>query len=86
MKSSLKADDAVIIYYSNNPNLSMETVQKMIQSKAKIEFQKLSDEIKNMNLKNALDIIILNDIARWISTNNSTEIAFITTNDCGYDA
>ncbi len=80
---SLKADDAVIIYYSNNPNLSMETVQKMIQSKAKIEFQKLSDEIKNMNLKNALDIVILNDIARI--SGKKEQIAVIT-NDCGYDA
>ncbi len=80
--NSLKSDDVVIIYYSNNPNLNMETVQKMIQSKAKIEFQKLSDEIKNMNMKNALDIIILNDIARI--TNKNETIAVIT-NDSGYD-
>ena len=80
---SLKTDDVVIIYYSNNPNLNMETVQKMMQSKAKIEFQKLSDEIKNMNLKNALDIVILNDIARITGKN---EIIAIISNDSGYDA
>ena len=79
---SLKSDDVVIIYYSNNPNLNMEIVQKMMQSKAKIEFQKLSDEIKNMNMKNALDIIILNDIARI--TNKNESVAVIT-NDSGYD-
>jgi len=80
---SLKADDVVIIYYSNNPNLNMETVQKMMQSKAKIEFQKLPDEIKNMNLKNALDIIILNDITR-VSGKNETFA--VISNDGGYDA
>ena len=78
---NLKSEDIVSIYYSNNPNLDMETVIKLFHSNAKIDFQKLPDEIKNMNLKNALDIIILNDIGRL---NNSEKVAIIS-NDTGYD-
>ncbi len=78
---NLKSEDIVSIYYSNNPNLDMETVIKLFHSNAKIDFQKLPDEIKNMNLKNALDIIILNDIGRL---NNSEKVVIIS-NDTGYD-
>lgn len=82
---NLKESDMVVIYYSNNPSLNMDTVEKLVQTKAKIEFQKLSDEIKNMNLKNALDIVILNDISRLIS-GQYHEWVVIVSNDGGYDA
>lgn len=81
---NLKESDTVVIYYSNNPSLNMDTVIKISKTKAKIEFQKLSDEIKNMNLKNALDIVILNDISRLIDSQYN-EWIFIISNDSGYD-
>ena len=81
---NLKGSDIVFIYYSNDPSLNMDTVIKIVQTKAKIEFQKLSDEIKNMNLKNALDIVILNDISRIIN-NQCNEWFIIVSNDSGYD-
>lgn len=80
----LLESDIVAIYYSNNPNLNMDTVMKMFQSKAKIKFYKLSDEIKNMNLKNALDIVILYDISRP-SNNQCADWMMIVSNDSGYD-
>ena len=78
----LKAGDTVIIYYSNNPSVSLEIVKKLLQSKAEIYFQKLSNEIKSMNFRNALDIVILNDISR-VSKHQSIAIV---SKDSGYDS
>ena len=61
---NLEESDVVRIYYSNNPSMDIETVKLLLNCKAKIQFVKLADEIKSMNIKNALDIIILNDIDR----------------------
>lgn len=80
----LTASDAARIYYSNNPNLNMDTVIKMMQAQAKIRFHKLSDEIKSMNLKNALDIVILYDISK-LSNEQCSDWLIIISNDGGYD-
>ncbi|HAJ97172.1 MAG TPA: hypothetical protein DCO72_05500 [Ruminococcus sp.] len=82
--ANLKNSDIVTIYYSNNPNMDIETVKLLLNCKAKIQFEKLADEIKSMNTKNALDIVILNDISRIIA-DKSKEMFIVISNDTGYD-
>ena len=82
--ANLKDSDTVTIYYSNNPNLDIETVKLLLNCKAEVQFEKLADEIKSMNIKNALDVIILNDISRII-INKPKEMFAVISNDSGYD-
>ena len=82
---SLTENDCVRIYYSNNPNIDMHTVENMINSPAKIQFVKLPDSLKMMNLSNALDIVLLTDISRIAGTLGSN-YAVVISNDKGYDS
>lgn len=81
----LNESDILRIYYSNNPNISMQTVKEILQTKVKVQFQKMPDKIKSMNLKNAPDIVILTDISRIAETVDSDHLVVIS-NDSGYDA
>ena len=81
---SLTENDCVRIYYSNNPNIDMHTVENMIYSSAKIQFIKLPDSLKMMNLSNALDIVLLADISRIVAALGSNH-AVVVSNDKGYD-
>ena len=81
---SLTENDCVRIYYSNNPNVDMYTIEKMIHSPAKIHFVKLLDSLKMMNPPNALDIVILADISRIVASLGSN-YAVVVSNDKGYD-
>lgn len=80
----LNENDILRIYYSNDPNINMETVRNIINSKAKIQFWKMSDDIKSMNMKNALDIIILTDISRQLEKLSYDCFAVVSC-DSGYD-
>ena len=82
---SLTESDCVRIYYSNNPNIDMQTVENMIHSPAKIQFVKLPASLKMMNLSNALDIVLLTDISRIAGTLGSN-YAVVISNDKGYDS
>ena len=82
---SLTESDCVRIYYSNNPNIDMQTVENMIHSPAKTQFVKLPDSLKIMNLSNALDIVLLTDISRIAGTLGSN-YAVVISNDKGYDS
>lgn len=82
---SLTENDCVRIYYSNNPNIDMHTVENMMHSPAKIQFVKLPDSLKMMNLSNALDIVLLTDISRIAATLGSN-YAVVISNDKGYDS
>ena len=82
---SLTNNDCVRIYYSNNPNVDMNTVENILHSSAKIQFIKLPDSLKMMNLSNALDIVLLTDISRIAATLGSN-YAMVISNDKGYDA
>ena len=82
---SLTENDCVRIYYSNNPNINMHTVENMMHSLAKIQFVKLPDSLKMMNLSNALDIVLLTDISRIAATLGSN-YAVVISNDKGYDS
>ena len=82
---SLTENDCVRIYYSNNPNVDMYTVENIIHSSAKIQFVKLPDSLKMMNLSNALDIVLLTDISRIAGTLGSN-YAVVISNDKGYDS
>ncbi len=82
---SLTENDCVRIYYSNNPNIDMHTVENMMHSPAKIQFVKLPDSLKMMNLSNALDIVLLTDISRIAGTLGSN-YAVVISNDKGYDS
>ena len=86
---SLTENDCVRIYYSNDPNVDMHSVQRIVHSKAKKQFIKLPDPIKMMNLANALDIVILTDISRMASQLSSdhtvSNYAIVVSNDKGYD-
>lgn len=46
----------------------MHTVENIIHSPAKIQFIKLPDSLKKMNLTNALDIILMTDVSRTTAT------------------
>lgn len=81
----LNENDVLRIYYSNDPSIGMHIVKEIIQSKVKVQFYKMSDKIKSMNLKNALDIVILTDISRIAETVDSDRLAVIS-NDSGYDS
>lgn len=81
----LSENDILRIYYSNDPSVNMGTVENIVHSKAKIQFLKMSDKIKAMNQKNALDIIILTDISRQ-SYQISDEIFSVISCDSGYDS
>ena len=48
----LTSNDTVNIYYSNDPNVDMETVIRIRNSKANIVFLKLCNSIKQMNRSN----------------------------------
>ena len=82
---TLTENDCVRIYYSNNPNVDMHTVENIIHSSAKIHFVKIPDSLKMMNLSNALDIILLTDISRIVATLGSN-YAIVVSNDKGYDS
>ena len=43
---NLTENDCVRIYYSNNPNVNMETVINIKKSVSKIQFLKLCDSLK----------------------------------------
>ncbi|MBR4345364.1 MAG: hypothetical protein IKP75_00280 [Oscillospiraceae bacterium] len=81
---SLTENDCVRIYYSNDPNVDMYTVVNMVHSAAKIQFIKLPDSLKKMNLPNALDIVLLTDISR-IAASLGKAPAVVISNDKGYD-
>lgn len=83
---SLTENDCVRIYYSNDPNVDMDTVVNMVHSaaKKKIQFIKLPDSLKKMNLPNALDIVLLTDISR-IAASLGKAPAVVISNDKGYD-
>ncbi|WP_297957356.1 PIN domain-containing protein [uncultured Ruminococcus sp.] len=81
---SLSENDCVRIYYSNNPNVDMNTVKNMTLSSAKISFVKIPDSIKMMNLSNALDIVLLTDISRNAGTLGNN-YAYVISNDKGFD-
>ena len=83
---SLTENDCVRIYYSNDPNVDMYTVVNMVHSaaKKKIQFIKLPDSLKKMNLPNALDIVLLTDISR-IAASLGKAPAVVISNDKGYD-
>jgi len=83
---SLTENDSVRIYYSNNPNMDMYTVENMIHSPVKIQFIRLPDSLKKMNLANALDIVLLTDISRIVATLGSGNYAIVISNDKGYDS
>lgn len=80
----LSENDILRIYYSNDPNINMETVINIVNSKAKIQFWKMPDDIKSMNMKNALDIVILTDISRLLEKSLS-ECFIVISYDGGYD-
>ena len=82
---SLTENDCVRIYYSNNPNVDMHTVENITHSPAKIQFVKLPDSLKMMNLSNALDIVLLTDISR-IAAALGLNYAIVISNDKGYDS
>ena len=64
----------------------MDTVVNMVHSaaKKKIQFIKLPDSLKKMNLPNALDIVLLTDISR-IAASLGKAPAVVISNDKGYD-
>ncbi len=80
----LTENDCVRIYYSNNPNVNMETVIQIKKSVAKIQFLKLYDSLKKMNISNALDIVIVTDISNTLSELSDCFCSVIS-NDKGYD-
>lgn len=81
---NLSETDCVRIYYSNNPSIDMETAILLTQSPAKIQFIKLPDSLKKLNLNNALDIVLLTDISR-IAGNLGNNYAYVVSNDKGFD-
>ncbi len=81
----LNEDDSVRVYYSNNSNVSIEIVKRIVRTKAKILFYKLPDPVKQLNLNNALDIILLSDISRTLSNNSKVDSITIISNDNGFD-
>ena len=82
---ALKQTDNVRIYYSNNPGMDMQTVEKLVHSSANIQFTRLPVSLKKMNQSNALDIVLLTDISRIAGTSAADSIAVIS-KDKGYDA
>ena len=82
---SLTNNDCVRIYYSNNPSVDMHTVESISHSPAKKQFVKLPDSLKMMNHSNALDIVILTDIAK-IAADLGSNYAIVISKDKGYDA
>ncbi|MBO5163481.1 MAG: hypothetical protein J6B75_03445 [Ruminococcus sp.] len=82
---ALTDTDSVRIYYSNNPNVDMQTVENIVHSSAKIQFIKLPDTLKMMNLSNALDIVLLSDISR-IAASLGSNYAVVISYDKGFDA
>ncbi len=82
---SLTNNDCVRIYYSNNPSVDMHTVESISHSPAKKQFVKLPDSLKKMKCKNALDIVILTDVAK-IAADLGSNYAIVVTIDKGYDA
>ena len=82
---SLTNNDCVRIYYSNNPSVDMHTVESISHSPAKKQFVRLPDSLKMMNHSNALDIVILTDIAK-IAADLGSNYAIVISKDKGYDA
>lgn len=80
----LTSNDTVNIYYSNDPNVDMETVIRIRNSKANIVFLKLCNSIKQMNRSNALDIVLSNDIVQSIISLRTKDICIIS-KDKDYD-
>lgn len=80
----LTENDCVTIYYSNNPNVNMETVINIKKFAAKIQFLKLSDSLKKMNFSNALDILILTDVSKILPLSDDN-FCIIISKDKGYD-
>ena len=74
--------DVVRIYYSGTPHVDMQQVETMLAAKAKIQFIRIPDTIKQM--KNALDIILMMDIVK-IQAHFSVDYAHIISKDKGYD-
>ena len=81
----LAENDCVRIYYSNNPNVNMETVINIKKSVSKIQFLKLCDSLKKMNISNALDIVILTDISNTLPLSDN-DFCIVISNDKGYDS
>ena len=80
----LTSSDTVRIYYSKNPGVDMDTVVSIRNSKADIVCSKLHDSIKQMNIINALDIILSHDIAQKVGTPGARDFCVIS-NDKDYD-
>lgn len=80
----LKSSDIVRIYYSSDPNIDLDSLREIMRCRARLELQKMPDRIKALNIKNALDIVILMDIYRAAANKTVDEIVVIS-HDCGFD-
>ena len=76
--------DSVRIYYSDNIRNGSRTILDIPPTKAHVIRNKLPDQIKAMNLHNALDIVILNDLYRMRDMLYGEHV-YIITHDKGFD-
>ena len=83
---SLNEKDFVRVYYSNNPNIDMKTVENMMKSPANIKFLQLPDSLKKLNISNALDIVLMMDVSRIVASLGSDNYAAVVSKDKGYDS
>ena len=78
------AADTVKIYYSNDPHIELSKAALLCTAACTVKFRHLSDVIKHLNEKNALDILMLSDIEEYIGKRPDDEV-FILSNDTDYD-
>lgn len=81
--AKLTNEDVVNIYYSEDAQrMSFGTHRRIVESGAAFSYRKLSPEMKTM--KNALDIIMIQDIEAVMKTDRN-DYFYIVSNDDDYD-
>ncbi len=76
---NLKKEDTVILYYSTECKMHVSMAETLMNSIFKVRFVKLPVSIKEKNIKNALDILLVYDVYK------EKKDAIIISKDKGYD-
>lgn len=81
--AKLTASDTVKIFYSEDAQrMSFGTHRRIIESKAVFTYQKISPDLKTV--KNALDVLILQDLEATMKTDKSSDY-YIVSKDNDFD-
>lgn len=83
--SSLDENDIIKIYYSKDAStITFGLHRRLMESKAEIMYEKIDDAIK-ISVKNALDVLLLNDLNNFMKSADRNNEYFIVSEDKDYD-